>query len=229
MSTPPISSNDLSSHAPLLDRLRGRAFLPGVHYATQAGAWMAEAANEIERLRADVQEWLCDKCNTVYPGPPQPGFACVQCPKCKGATAPRQTIERRRAERERDEALEILSIALPGPRPWPTEGVEAKLRIYRNMAIDRKRFPDETRAFHPWVGPGVTYPCGCRSAGLNYEPPWYCSSHNAVIGEIASGEPIVLCATPGPSGFICERPKGHTGRHYDGERRWPAENGNGDV
>lgn len=37
------------------------------------------------------------------------------------------------------EALDILAIALPGPRPWPTEGVESKLRIYRNMAVDRRR------------------------------------------------------------------------------------------
>jgi hypothetical protein len=35
----------------LLDRLRGRAFTPGVHYATQASAWMREAADEIDRLR----------------------------------------------------------------------------------------------------------------------------------------------------------------------------------
>jgi len=38
-----------------------------------------------------------------------------------------------------EEALEILAIALPGARPWPTEDVEAKLRIYRNMAVDRRR------------------------------------------------------------------------------------------
>lgn len=37
---------------PLDDRLRGRAFIPGVHYVTQAQAWMIEAADELERLRA---------------------------------------------------------------------------------------------------------------------------------------------------------------------------------
>jgi hypothetical protein len=42
-----------------------------------------------------------------------------------------------------DEALAILAIALPGPRPWPTEGAEAKLRIYRNMAEDRCRTRDQ--------------------------------------------------------------------------------------
>ena len=38
-----------------------------------------------------------------------------------------------------DEALAILAIALPGPRPWTTESEAAKLRIYRNMAEWRDR------------------------------------------------------------------------------------------
>lgn len=45
------TSKDVSSHAPLDNRLRGRAFLPGIHYVTQAEAWMVEAADEIQRLR----------------------------------------------------------------------------------------------------------------------------------------------------------------------------------
>lgn len=49
-------TEDLSSHAPLLDRLRGRAFLPGISYALQAGAWMGEAAAEIERLRGALEK-----------------------------------------------------------------------------------------------------------------------------------------------------------------------------
>lgn len=56
--------------------------------------------DEIERLRREVREWMCDGCNTVYPGPPQPGIWCVQCPQCGGDTAPRGVIERRRLERE---------------------------------------------------------------------------------------------------------------------------------
>lgn len=56
--------------------------------------------DEIERLRREVREWMCYRCNTVYPGPPQPGIWCVQCPQCGGDTAPRGVIERRRLERE---------------------------------------------------------------------------------------------------------------------------------
>lgn len=50
------SSKDVSSHAPLLDRLEGRAFLQGVHYATQADAWMREAADEIRHLRGETSK-----------------------------------------------------------------------------------------------------------------------------------------------------------------------------
>ena len=53
---------------------------------------------ERDQLAADVREWLCVKCNTVYPGPPQPGFACVQCPRCGGDTGPRTVMELRVAE-----------------------------------------------------------------------------------------------------------------------------------
>lgn len=35
------------------------------------------------------------------------------------------------------EALEILAMVLPGPRPWSTESTAAKLRIYRIMARER--------------------------------------------------------------------------------------------
>lgn len=38
---------------------------------------------------------------------------------------------------------------------------------------------------------------------------------------------IILCAAMGPSGFICERPKGHPGRHCDGDNRsWSPEKAN---
>jgi hypothetical protein len=58
---------------------------------------MADLESERDQLRAEVREWLCAECNTVYPGPPQAGFACVQCPKCGGATGPRVSMELRQA------------------------------------------------------------------------------------------------------------------------------------
>ena len=66
------------------------------------------AVREIERLRREVSEWMCNGCNTVYPGPPQPGIWCAQCPRCGGATAPRGVIERRRLEREIERLRERL-------------------------------------------------------------------------------------------------------------------------
>jgi uncharacterized protein (UPF0335 family) len=46
----------------------------------------------IAELEAEVREWLCADCKTVYPGPPTKGFDCVICPKCKGRTGPKNTI-----------------------------------------------------------------------------------------------------------------------------------------
>lgn len=38
-----------------------------------------------------------------------------------------------------EEAMAILALALPAPRPWTTEQDEVKLRIYRNIAEDLRR------------------------------------------------------------------------------------------
>lgn len=64
------------------------------------------------------------------------------CPYC-GREGNKHTevcvlADNQRLRAERDDALAILAIALPGPRPWPTESVPAKLRIYREMAVDRR-------------------------------------------------------------------------------------------
>jgi hypothetical protein len=50
MSSPESKPPNVSSHAPLLQRLRGEAFLPGVQFADQAEVWMREAAEFIEDL-----------------------------------------------------------------------------------------------------------------------------------------------------------------------------------
>lgn len=61
MSSPENRPPDLSSHAPLIDRLRGKAFVPGVHYTEQAEVWMLEAAHRIEELQAEVAHLQSDK------------------------------------------------------------------------------------------------------------------------------------------------------------------------
>ncbi len=62
-----------------------------------AYCWKELAAKDkvIGELKAEVKDWLCKKCRYVYPGPPQKGFACVQCPRCGGDTGPRTIIELR--------------------------------------------------------------------------------------------------------------------------------------
>lgn len=59
---------------------------------------LERAEAQAAELRAEVQEWLCGACNTVYPGPPQHGFSCVICPKCSGTTGPRVTMDKRKLE-----------------------------------------------------------------------------------------------------------------------------------
>lgn len=66
-----------------------------------------------------------------------------QCPYCGREDGKHNEVcvyaECQRLRAERDDALQILAIALPGPRPWPTESNVAKLRIYREMALDKRR------------------------------------------------------------------------------------------
>lgn len=71
----------------------------GLHAAAFGGCPHCMKA-QLDRLRSQVQEWACEKCNAVYPGPPQSGFACVICPKCRGTTMPRAVLEIRRLEAE---------------------------------------------------------------------------------------------------------------------------------
>lgn len=53
-----MSDDDkIAAHAlstPLTTRLRGEAFIPGVHYAKQAEWWMTEAAVMLDKVARDV-------------------------------------------------------------------------------------------------------------------------------------------------------------------------------
>jgi hypothetical protein len=99
----------------LIERLRARLVVRGsdIMMGPDRDPLCAEAADEIERLIHDVREWCCEKCNTVYPGPPQLGLLCVICPKCSGNTMPYPTWERRKIQQEcaqfrsKNESLEM--------------------------------------------------------------------------------------------------------------------------
>ena len=66
---------------------------------------------ENEALRQEVREWLCESCNWVYPGPPQPGVMCVICPRCKGFTGPFTSTKLRIAEKELKELRAVVARA----------------------------------------------------------------------------------------------------------------------
>lgn len=68
-------------------------------------AWQAQ----VDELKAEVREWLCDQCKIVYPGPPVEGFGCVRCPKCGGCCGPRLSIENRALQAQVDKLTEELT------------------------------------------------------------------------------------------------------------------------
>lgn len=56
---------------------------------------ICDLQRELAATKALVKEWACEKCRTVYPGPPQKGFMCVICPACKGNTMPHELLNHR--------------------------------------------------------------------------------------------------------------------------------------
>lgn len=91
---------------PKTDSFVGAKAALDAFHAEAYPAAVLELIAEVERLRAEVKEWLCIDCNTAYPGPPQLGFACVTCPKCKGTTMPRQSAEIKKLRTEYAELRE---------------------------------------------------------------------------------------------------------------------------
>ena len=51
-----------------------------------------ELQKENAELKAEVKEWLCLDCNTVFPSESIPNsFSCLICPKCDGKRMPKNT------------------------------------------------------------------------------------------------------------------------------------------
>jgi len=76
---------------------------------------LAECERGVERLEAENtayrerDEWLCEKCNTVYPYSSLVGNLKVFCPKCNVPTFPKWQVERKRLEAENAELRTILA------------------------------------------------------------------------------------------------------------------------
>jgi len=104
------------------------------------------------------------------------------------------------------------------------------VRIGKNCNCRSPIRPEETSARLAVEGDVTTNWSMYESASLSgFTDCVHCgqsaASHAITRGRCPekASEPITLCAVRGPSGFICERPQGHSGRHYDGERRWDRE------
>lgn len=81
---------------------------------------LSSLSQERGELKAEVKEWICVACNTIYPGPPVKGAGCVMCPRCNGDCGPRLFMENRALKKERDEMKEkaeglahALTVILP--------------------------------------------------------------------------------------------------------------------
>ena len=85
---------------------------------------------ENEKLRAEVKEWLCDKCRYVYNGPPTPRFDCVICPKCEGTTGPRSWMEKRELKAMCDELAGALEKISDIREPFPIKIALEALKKY---------------------------------------------------------------------------------------------------
>lgn len=68
-----------------------------------------ERDERIKELALEVS-WLCESCDTVFPGPPSDGVDCDICPVCFGSCAPQTYILRMKAEKERDALRERVKV-----------------------------------------------------------------------------------------------------------------------
>lgn len=95
----------------------------------------------VAELTAEVREWWCRACHTVYPGPPQQGFACVQCPRCGGDAGPYTQMKLRDAE-ARVAALEAENARCLAADVACQEAADARIAELEEVLHDiRERFP----------------------------------------------------------------------------------------
>jgi hypothetical protein len=104
----------------------------------------------------EVREWLCENCNTVYPGPPGKGVASsILCPKCGGITAPRLTIENRRLKEKNERLMEQIKAMLGAMAPFARYAEVRKEFIVTSPYLiaqiaDRPSIPTATLLAHDW-------------------------------------------------------------------------------
>lgn len=107
------------------------------------------------------------------------------------------------------------------------------------MSVSNAQLSRWLAKWHDGITPAASYELQALMQQDETSEKWVCScGHENTVqklflsrcrhcGEIrAAVEPtppppqdIILCAAMGPSGFICERTKGHPGRHCDGDSR----------
>jgi len=109
-------------------------------------------------------------------------------------------------------------------------------RFLLRQGVEQATTPDEIGIFEaavfleslPDETDGCRYPMSYGKR-CNVYPDCECGRSEVVRAGVSVKDPtppqeIVLCAAMGPSGFICERPKGHPGHHCDGDnQRWSSE------
>lgn len=71
-----------------------------------------------ERILQADEEWYCDNCKTVIPGPPAPLASCVVCQVCTCPTMPKATFYRMKYESSIKRIAELEAALKPFAELW---------------------------------------------------------------------------------------------------------------
>lgn len=141
-------------------------------------AELAAKDRMLEELTSLVSEWLCDKCNFVYPGPPQKGYWCVICPKCGGECGPKILIEKRRLTAKlaiKDRTITDLQSQLAASREEFRTTLAIRDReiamLYENQNASRE------------MGPCGKHPKSFTKPACNHAPDCPCSPYCTICYE----------------------------------------------